>query len=464
MEGPEAYGDLTELNSKRELLDGIGKETLERIAHSYLDLLETSAAIYETDGSYATALFSSSYCSFMDRASRALCGTTDDQQALDSGKWLCHESCWGNTSKPSIESGEPCDLRPCNGKINIYAVPIKAEGKVIGSINFGYGTPPTDKASIDELAATYHVDRDQLLKVASEYEPRPDYIINAAKRHIELAAELMGEIYANRKSEGALQSQADELLRSNEELQQFAYIASHDLAEPLRMVSSYLQLLERRYKDKLDKDAHEFIAFAVDGAARMQGMIDDLLTYSRVQTKGRAFAPVACEAALEQVLANLKMAIEENKAVITHDPLPVVMADESQIIQLFQNLIANAIKFRRKDATPEIHISAGVAEHLKGQNEALPSSPIAGCVEISVADNGIGMDMKDAGRIFQMFQRLHGRDAYAGSGIGLAVCRRIVKRHGGKIRIASGPGKGATFSFTLAGKQLPDSLPLSPAT
>jgi len=224
-----------------------------------------------------------------------------------------------------------------------------------------------------------------------------------------------------------------ELVRSNGELQQFAYAASHDLQEPLRMVTSYLQLLERRYKDKLDDDARDFIAFAVDGAARMQGLINGLLAYSRIGTRGNPFAPTDLEGVLGQAWKNLEMSAQESGARLVSDPLPAVLADEQQLIQLFQNLLANAIKFR-SDQPPRIHIGA-----VPQQDRWL----------FSVRDNGIGFDMKNADRIFHMFQRLHTRQEYPGSGIGLPLSRKIVERHGGRIWAESAPGTGSTFFFTL---------------
>ncbi len=215
MKEPESYGDITELNKCRDLLDTIGKGTLERIAHNYLDLLETSAAIYEVDGSYATALFTSSYCNFLDRRSRALCDTDDNQEALDSGKWLCHESCWTETSRVSIETGKPYNLSPCAGGINIYAVPIKAGERIIGSINFGYGMPPTDKDTVDELAKEFKVESGELLKAAKEYRHQSDYIIEDAKKHIHLVAELIGELYLRKKTEDKLKQKLDEVERMN---------------------------------------------------------------------------------------------------------------------------------------------------------------------------------------------------------------------------------------------------------
>jgi len=230
-----------------------------------------------------------------------------------------------------------------------------------------------------------------------------------------------------------LEESVSELGRSNADLQQFAYVASHDLQEPLRMVSSYTQLIARRYKGKLDADADEFIAFAVDGANRMQRLILDLLAYSRVNTAGRQFEPTAMETVLKAALNNLTNAVKESQAVITHDPLPAVMGDDKQLAQLFQNLLSNAVKFGGAQP-PRIHISAKQTD-----GEWL----------FSVRDHGIGLDPQYADRIFVIFQRLHTREEYPGTGIGLAICKKIVERHGGRIWVESELGKGATFYFTM---------------
>lgn len=223
-----------------------------------------------------------------------------------------------------------------------------------------------------------------------------------------------------------------ELARSNAELEQFAYVASHDLKEPLRMVSSFVQLLERRYRDKLDEQAREFIGFAVEGTARMHTLIHDLLEYSSVRTKGVPFRRTSAEAVLSATLKNLQAAIFESGAEITHGELPEILVDPTQATQLFQNVIGNAIKYRRE--RPRVHVDA----RREGDQWVF-----------SVKDNGIGIPAEYFERIFVIFQRLHGRDEYSGTGIGLAVCKRIVERHGGRMWVESTPGKGSTFFFTL---------------
>ena len=252
------------------------------------------------------------------------------------------------------------------------------------------------------------------------------------------------DITARKQAEEALALKAQELARSNTELEQFAYVASHDLQEPLRMIASYTQLLARRYKDKLDQDAQEFIAYAVGGALRMQVLINDLLTYSRVGTRGKAFAPTDCGQMLKRALDNLKIALEESRAVVTQDPLPTIMGDPTQLTQLFQNLIANAIKFRGAN-DPTVSVSA---ERKEG---AAPGSPPESPAEwvFRVSDNGIGIEPQYFEKIFVIFQRLHTRQEYPGTGIGLALCKKIVERHGGRIWIESESGRGSTFFFAL---------------
>jgi PAS domain S-box-containing protein len=243
------------------------------------------------------------------------------------------------------------------------------------------------------------------------------------------------DITARKSSEAQLLEKVKELKRSNEELQQFAYIASHDLQEPLRMVASYTALLARRYKGKLDSDADDFIAFAVDGASRMQLLIRDLLAYSRVGSKGKELADTSSESALQHAIRNLRGAIEGSGALVTHDALPSVMADEMQLTQLFQNLVGNAIKYRRA-GVPRVHITAVPKDANKWM--------------FSVQDNGLGIEPQFFERIFGVFQRLHKREEFDGTGIGLAICKKIVERHGGALSVESIFGEGSTFHFPLA--------------
>jgi PAS domain S-box-containing protein len=259
----------------------------------------------------------------------------------------------------------------------------------------------------------------------SPLETDEDVLVTAAIR----------DITVRKQAEAHLLEKMAELKRSNEELEQFAYIASHDLQEPLRMVASYTQLLSRRYRGKLDADADEFIAFAVDGAGRMQGLIQDLLAFSRVASKGRVLGATLSETALQRAIKNLSGAIEDSGALVTHDALPIVHADQTQLVQLFQNLVGNSIKYQ-KSGSPKVHVSAAERD---------------GKWMFSVADNGLGIEPQYFERIFGMFQRLHKRDEFTGTGIGLAICKKIVERHGGHISVESKPGVGSTFHFDLTG-------------
>lgn len=246
-------------------------------------------------------------------------------------------------------------------------------------------------------------------------------------------ADALSQGIVRRRTEIELEERLKELARSNAELEQFAYVASHDLQEPLRMVGSYNQLLARRYKGKLDSDADEFIGYTVEGVTRMQRLINDLLAYSRVGTRTREFAEVDLEKVLGATLHNLERALADENATVTHDALPTVMGDESQLGQVLQNLVSNALKFHGSEP-PRIHVGV--------KNE--PDAHV-----IHVKDNGIGVDAEYFDRIFIIFQRLHPREKYPGTGIGLAICKKIIERHGGKIWVESVLGEGTTFFISI---------------
>jgi signal transduction histidine kinase len=288
------------------------------------------------------------------------------------------------------------------------AGPLEALAREAGELDEGVAPPSLLRSNVPEIA-----------RLSAAFE--------------EMRRRLAARTAERERAEDALRRRAQELARSNAELEEFAYVASHDLQEPLRIVKSYLQLLEKRYAGRLDGAAHQFIAYAVDAATRMQQLINDLLAYSRVGTRGTERSTTDCEAVLEDALGGLKVAMEECGAVVTHDPLPAVMADGPQLRQVFQNLIGNALKFRNS-ARPQVHVSA----ERQGDGWVF-----------SVRDNGIGIAPEYVDRIFVIFQRLHARNEYSGTGIGLAICKKIVERHGGRIWVESQPGRGATFRFTI---------------
>lgn len=273
-------------------------------------------------------------------------------------------------------------------------------------------------------------------QVRTEYSTGDDRFYEARLQQV-LDSEVLvivREITDRKNAELELADKARDLERSNSELQQFAYIASHDLQEPLRTVQSYLQLLRRRYEGKIDSDADEFIAYAVEGAQRMRQLITDLLSFARVSSRARPFASTPLEEVVEEVRRSLEVAIEEHQADISQEALPVVNADRNQLRQLYQNLISNALKFN-DSPSPQIHLGA---------------ERVGGRWRLTVQDNGIGLRPEYASKVFEIFKRLHAKDDYEGTGIGLAICKKIVERHGGSIGVESAPGEGATFWFTLA--------------
>ena len=341
------------------------------------------------------------------------CEVADKRTVFPSETW--GDSIWPRAirEKRTLRCNGPSTRTPA-GHIPIsrsLAAPILHGGQVIGL--FHVANKQTD----------YDADDAALLEAIAGYVAP---ILSARRQRARLEE-------ARARAEGKLKQTVQALARSNRELEQFAYVASHDLQEPLRMVASYTQLLARRYEEKLDDDARDFIRYAVDGANRMQRLISDLLSYSRVSSRGRQPEEADSHAALVEAVANLAAAIAEGGAIVTNDDLPTVRADRSQLVQLFQNLIQNAVKFR-SGQPPHVHVSAARRD--------------AEWV-FSVRDNGIGIAPEHRERVFEIFQRLHRRDEYGGTGIGLALCKRIAERHGGQIWLESEVGAGSTFHFSL---------------
>jgi len=321
------------------------------------------------------------------------------------------EHVYGYTSKEAI-----------GGAISMLIPPDRSdeESDMLGRVRAGERVPPYETARLTKGGK-----RIDVWLAASPIRDAGGMVIGTSR--------ISRDITRLKEAEREVKRKGEELAQSNAELERFAYIASHDLQEPLRMVTSYTQLLAKRYAGKLDKEADEFIAYAVDGSNRMRALINDILAYSRIGTRGKPFEPTSVQTVLDDAIGNLEHAIKESGAVITHTSLPTVLVDGSQLLQVFQNLIGNAIKFRR-EGPPRVHVSAE-----KTETEWV----------FSVHDNGIGIDSKYFDRLFVMFQRLHGRSDYPGTGIGLALSKKIVERHGGRIWVESKLGEDTTFHFTI---------------
>jgi len=312
----------------------------------------------------------------------------------------------GDYTPPEASSVETAETR----YVSLIVLPLFVEGQIIGGL------------------AIWSND-------SEAYQEEEMSLLTQLARDVSYGIELLRMRPAQKRADEALAQKADELQRSNLELKQFAYVASHDLQEPLRNLVSCVQLLEKKFKEQLGAEADKYIGYAVDSAARMQALIEALLAYSRLGTLAKPFKLVDCQKVLKLSLANLRTAISESEAAITHDSLPKLMADETQMLQLFQNLLGNAIKFRAGPG-PKIHVSAAMRD-----TEWL----------FTVQDNGIGIEKDYSDRIFSIFQRLHTRAEYEGTGIGLAIAKKIVERHGGRIWVESEYGKGSTFHFTIPG-------------
>ncbi|MDD1770869.1 MAG: ATP-binding protein [Methanomassiliicoccales archaeon] len=415
-------------SSGRLILDTLGEKVLSEIVLDSLNLLGTSGAVYERDGMCSLGMFSSGWCTFLDDSFR----NGEEGNALEQEGNLCHHRCWSATTQLVMDAKGSVD-RSCPGGLRIFAVPIVARGQVIGSINIGYGDPPQDLGTLKRISQQHGVDEQMLVTAARSYHSRPPFIIEAAKARLRTSARLIGVIVEKAWAEKEKDVKARELARSNADLEQFAYVASHDLQEPLRMITGYLGLVEKRHGAQLDDEGREFIGYALNGSRRMSNLVNDLLEYSRAGSRQLALEPCDMNTVLWTVRRSLDGIIQKEKADVTSEILPTITADRRQMEQLLQNLVSNAVKFHREQPTHVI---------ITASKQSMDWT-------FSVRDNGIGIDKEGLDRLFQMFVRLGPRDKYEGTGIGLAICKKIVDRHGGRIWAESTPGVGSTFHFSI---------------
>ena len=437
------YGDLTELNKNGLILSSIGKDQLTQIASEYLDLLETSSAIYEINGDYALGTLSSGWCRMMDAASRKLCKTDDKQQAFNCGKWLCHESCW-EASSIAIESGKPYDME-CKGGINLYAVPIRAAGKIVGAINFGYGDPPEDDYKLEELAEVYQLPVAELREKAREYQTRPQYIIDYAKKRIQNSAQYIGNIIEGMKAEEErekLQAQLNQAQKM-ESVGRLAGGVAHDFNNMLGAILGYTELaLERA---GLDESLHADLKEIRKAAQRSADLTHQLLAFARKQT----IVPKVLDfnATVEGMLNMLRKLIGEdiNLAWKPGRGLWPVNMDPAQIDQMMANLCVNA-----RDAIAGVGtISVETCnitldeEYFLQQADFTPGE----YVMLTVSDDGCGMDAETLLSIFEPFFTT--KEASKGTGLGLPTMYGIIKQNKGFINVYSEPGQGTTFNIYL---------------
>ncbi len=423
----QPYGDLVQLNSQRTILDAIGGEILTEVAASYIELLETSAAIYEANGDYALGIFASGWCRMMDRASRELCRTPDNAEALASGRWHCHESCWKEAARPAIERGEAVDIA-CKGGIRLYAIPIRVGDEVVGAVNFGYGAPPRDEETQRALAQKYELPAEMLREAADAYQERTPEIIEIAKKRLHTSARLFGEMI--------LRKRAEERAREADRLKdEFLALLGHELRNPLAPIVTAVAML--RMKGGAGERELGIIERQV---AHLVGLVDDLLDVSRI-TQGK----VALRQQELDIASLVGRALEmaspllEQRAHELTVSVPAatlwVYGDARRLAQVFSNLLTNAAKYTPCGG----HIEVSAAQ--QGDE-----------VVVTVKDNGIGIGPELLPRIFEPFMQGERRldRSEGGLGLGLTIARTMVQLHGGRILARSRPGeRGSEFEVRL---------------
>jgi signal transduction histidine kinase/ActR/RegA family two-component response regulator len=445
----QPYGDLTELNTSRVILDSIGSEVLCDIVGDHLDLLDTSSVIYEANGDYAQGIFASGWCRRLDAASRNLCATSDNQEALACGKWLCHEACWNGSARLSIERGEPVDV-PCPGGLRLRAVPIRAGDNIIGSISFGYGDPPRDQAELLRIAARYQVPAEELAAEAAAYESRPPFVVALAHKRLDASARLIGEIAARTLTQKR-QAILEERLRTTERLESIGRLAggiAHDFNNLLSVVLGNTELL----LDDLPSGHHirhrvEHIHAAADRAADLTRQI---LAFGRRQILRPELLDLA--QVVEAMSSILPSLVGVNIEIRQHlsPNAGMVKVDRSQIEQVLLNLVVNA-----RDAMPNGgRLTIEVTAQPRGCGELSGD-----CVVLRVSDTGVGMDQATQAQIFEPFFTT--KPMGTGTGLGLSTAYGIVKQSGGEIAVHSEPGGGSCFEVFLP--RFGETLRLSPS-
>ncbi len=440
----QAYGDVTELNTERTILDAVGKDLLNDIVGDYMNLLETSSAVYEKNGDYAFGIFTSGWCQAMDMASFRGCGTSDNREALRCGKWHCHESCWNDASRKSMETRGPTDIE-CAGGIRLHAVPIYAGDEIVGSINFGYGDPPRDPARLQALSAKYGLPVEELKRNAAAYERRPPFIIELAKERLLGSARLIGEIVQRKRAEAEIRQlnvslgqrvrqRTVELEEAVKELESFSYSVSHDLRAPLRAVAGFGRVLQEEHASQLEAEGRRALGLMVSEARRMGQLIDELLAFSRLGRHDLRKEKISPPALVSRALEQLRAEQAGRDVELSVGELMPCHGDPALLQQVWINLLSNALKYTRRQPKPRITIG---------------SRAESGGAVYFVQDNGVGFDMQYAGKLFGVFQRLHSEAEFEGTGVGLALAQRIVHRHGGRIWAEAKLNEGATFYFSV---------------